>query len=196
MRLALGVFTSSLGLLLALGASPSFADDVIPECLAYGRHLPDNTQQVLHWKRTTSNQFQERGHVSGVVSAVYPDKNGHEHFQISMGRRAEDTLEIIYNSDFGQIPSVQIGMRVEACGDYITSTARSGPYPPSPDGAILHWVHMNPKGRGHDAGYLVLDGKLYGQEVDNAGPKNYPQPRPRPPRRGGSGRHFEILAQE
>ncbi|OFY99005.1 MAG: hypothetical protein A2Z97_01465 [Bdellovibrionales bacterium GWB1_52_6] len=179
--------------MVLLGAAPSFADDVIPPCLAYGRDLPNNTQQVLHWKRTTSNQFQERGHVTGVITEIYPDKNGHEHFQITMGKRPGDTLEIIYNKDFGQIPSIQFGMQVEACGDYITSTAQSGPYPASPDGAILHWIHMNPRGKGHDAGYLVLDGKLYGQEADNAGPKKYP---PRPPKRGGGRRHFELFAQE
>ena len=65
-------------------------------------------------------------------------------------------------------------MSIEACGDYITSTAQSGPYPPSPDGAILHWVHMNPAGRGHDAGFLAINGTLYGQDAANAGPKHPP----------------------
>ena len=37
---------------------------------------------------------------------------------------------------------------------HITSTAQSGPYPASPDGAILHWVHMNPQSKGHPPGLL------------------------------------------
>lgn len=168
--LVAALFTSSLG----------FADDVVPQCLAYGRPLPINNDQALHWKRTTPNQFQERAHVSGVVSNVYPDKNGHEHFQLNIGKHGEDTVEIIYNQDFGAVPPVRVGTRVEACGDFITSTAQSGPYPPSPDGAIVHWVHMNPKGKGHDAGFLVVDGKLCGQDAEHAGPKPYPNPRKRP----------------
>ena len=159
----------------------SWADDVVPPCLSYGRDLPINNQQVLHWKRTTPNQFRERAHVSGTIVQVFPDRNGHEHFVINIGKHGEDTIEVIYNQDFGPIPDPRIGMTVEACGDYITSTARSGPYPASPVGAIIHWVHANPSGRGHDPGFVVIDGKLCGQDAEGAGPR--PRPRPRPPRR-------------
>lgn len=34
--------------------------------------------------------------------------------------------------------------------------------PPSPDGAILHWVHRSPSAR-HDSGFVVIDGVVCGQ---------------------------------
>lgn len=142
-----------------------------PECPSYGKNLEVNNAQVLHWKRTTPSGFRERGHVQGIVINIYNDKSGHDHFSIQIGRHQEDTLEIIYNQDFGSIPQIEVGMLVEACGDFITSTQQNGPYPPSPDGAILHWVHMNPQFRGHDPGFLMLAGGLYGQDTTNAGPK-------------------------
>lgn len=169
-------FMPVFALLFAIAnATVSIAADQAPECIAYGRNIPVNNQQVLHWKRTTSNQFRERARIQGVVVDVFPDKNGHEHFEINIGKHGEDVIEVIYNQDFGAVPNVRVGMQVEACGDYITSTAPSGPYPASPSGAIIHWVHMNPKHRGHEAGYMMLDGVLYGWDIDNAGPK---KPRP------------------
>jgi hypothetical protein len=155
----------------------SFADDVIPVCPAYGRALDINNQQVLHWKRTTPNQFRDRAHVRGPIVRVFPEKNGHEHFEIKLGKREIDTLEVIYNQDFGLNPEPKVGMMVQACGDYITSKAQSGPYPPSPSGAIIHWVHMNPAGRGHDPGFMVMDGIICGQDASNAGPDPYPNHR-------------------
>ena len=162
------IWSLVLSLLLSTFA---FADQA-PVCLSYGKNLAVNNSQVLHWKRTTNNQFRERGHVQGTVLQVYNDKNGHSHFQVQLGNQGDDTIEVIYNQDFGVLPAVHSGMNAEACGDYITSTAQSGPYPASPDGAILHWVHMNPSGRGHDAGYLMLDGTLYGQDAEHAGDKH------------------------
>jgi hypothetical protein len=158
----------SLFLSLVISAA-AFADEV-PPCMGTGYELPVNNRQVLHWKRTTENQFRERAHVQGEIVEIYPDRNGHEHFVIALGRDQEDVLEVIYNQEFGALPELETGMVVEACGDYITSTAPSGPYPASPVGAIIHWVHFNPSNRGHESGFLVIDGKLYGTDVDNAGP--------------------------
>ncbi|MEK6705358.1 MAG: DUF3465 domain-containing protein [Bdellovibrionota bacterium] len=138
-------------------------------CPAYGQNLQINNKQVLHWKRTTQNQFRERGHISGMVVEIFPDRNGHEHFVVNIGSYFEDTIEVIYNQDFGALPGLKIGMRAEACGDYITSIAQSGPYPPSPVGGIIHWVHKNPSRKGHDPGFLILDGKIYGQDMSKAG---------------------------
>lgn len=166
-----------LGLLLvtqvmASGIPLSSGQNV--ECLAYGRDLPINNRQILHYKRTTSNQFQERGHVKGPITALYSDRNGHAHFQIRLGNQPGDTLEVIYNEDFGPLPELQEDSMVEACGDYITSIAKSGPYPASPDGAIIHWVHMNPRNVGHASGFLIIDNVLYGTDAEHAGPKFYP----------------------
>ena len=74
-----------------------------------------------------------------------------------------DTIEVIYNNQFGAMPRLAPGQIVEACGDYITSNRPNGHYPASPDGAILHWVHFNPADQGHEDGYVVVDGRLTGQ---------------------------------
>ncbi|MCM2323461.1 MAG: DUF3465 domain-containing protein [Oligoflexia bacterium] len=147
----------------------AFAQE-IPECLDGGRSISVDNQQVLNWKRTTPNEFKERAYISGVLVAVYPDRNGHDHFQIQIGERPDETIEVVYNYQFGFLPNQLLpGMEVQACGDYITTTAQSTPtasapngYPPSPDGAIIHWLHKNPRGRGHESGFLVIDGALYG----------------------------------
>lgn len=143
------------------------------DCIADGKAIDVNNQQVLKWKTSTKNSYQDRARVEGPIVRLYADKNGHEHFSISIGKAATDTIEIIYNHDFGAIPNLRVGDTVEACGDYITSFARSGPYPPSPDGAIVHWVHGAPDLGKHPHGYVMVNGALYGQDIENAGPKRF-----------------------
>lgn len=140
-------------------------------CYANGNPLPINNEQILNWKKNTPNQFRERGHAFGTVNRVFPDKSRHNHFEIQIGSTPQEVLEVVYNIDFGSLPEVQIGMKVEACGDYITATAQAGPYPPSPSGAIIHWLHMNPSGKGHESGFLIVDGVLYGQNDAQGGRK-------------------------
>lgn len=148
-----------------LFSSAVYADNV-PQCVAYGRELPVNNEQVLNWKRTTANQFQDRANVSGQVVRLFADRSSHAHFEIQIGPRQGDVLEVVYNLHFGAIPEVQLGMQVQACGDYITATAHTGKYPPSPSGAIIHWIHMNPKNRGHDHGWMMIDGVVYGNDYN------------------------------
>lgn len=140
------------------------AGDQLPTCPARGQDLAVNNEQVLMWKKSTPNQYLSRAHIQGRVVKVYSDKSGHDHFSVQIGTHAEDTVEVIYNQSFGAIPDVRDGMITEACGDYITSNKQAGHYPPSPDGAIVHWVHYNPGNRDkiHESGYLALDGKVYG----------------------------------
>jgi hypothetical protein len=157
----------------------------VPDCPAYTLrnqndgdpgNLAINNDEVAGWKHSTANQFHGRAHVQGVITEVYPDRNGHEHFAISIGNN--ETLEVVYNQEFGAVPATRVGMLVEACGDYITSTAASpGPngqvYPASPGGAIVHWVHFAPRRSGHHSGYLVVDGVLTGQGGRQKGRMNY-----------------------
>lgn len=154
-----------LGLQLLL-VQTGVAADIAPPCIAFGHEIHFNNEQVLNWKRSTQNQFKDRGHVVGNVSRVFPDRNGHKHFEINIGNKATDVVEIVYNVEFGAMPTAQVGQRIEACGDYITSTAQAGEYPPSPSGAIIHWVHFNPKdkNKAHDHGYVVIEGMLYGDK--------------------------------
>lgn len=166
----------------------AFGAGEIPECLSYGHPghaLEINNDEVLHWKRTTDNQFRERAHIKGNVTHIFADHNGHHHFEIQIGKYTDDTIEVIYNEDFGQIPDPALGMTVEACGDYITSTGKSGPYPPSPDGAIVHWVHFAPNPDRHPSGFLVMDGEVCGQDGSS---RNIQDHRPTHPH-GHGGRH-------
>jgi hypothetical protein len=150
-------------------AASAYAGDAIPECLATGQAIPIDNAKVLQLKTSTPNQFLTRAHISGTVERVYPDHNGHDHFEVQIGKVPTDTVEVIYNQSFGALPSLEVGATVEACGDYITSVAPAGSYPASPDGAILHWVHKNPKGHGHESGYVGVNGALFGQGHGNGG---------------------------
>ena len=134
---------------------------VNPECLSKGTVLPVNDSQVINWKTTTPNQYLARAHVQGTIGQIYPNENGHQHFEVILGNQPNDTIEMIYNISFGSIPVLKAGMSVEACGDYITSDAPAGPYPRSPDNAIMHWVHMSNSSK-HDSGFVAVNGVVYG----------------------------------
>ena len=155
-----------------LFATAAFSANTAPNCLgADTRILPVINSQVLAWKDSTPNQFHARGHIEGTLQEIYPDHGGHHHWQVQIGSQPGDNIEVIYNQDFGAIPTPYVGMNVEACGDFINSNAPTPMYPASPDGAIIHWVHMNPDGKGHLPGFLMMDGTLCGQDPSHAGPK-------------------------
>jgi hypothetical protein len=152
-----------------LGGGAGFDDAAnaaaqIPDCLdASGSTLPVDNAAVLALKTSTPNQYLTRAHVSGTIERIYPDHSGHNHFEVQIGPQPTDTIEFVYNISFGQLPNLQPGMTAEACGDYITSDAPTSQYPASPDNAIMHWIHRNPKGHGHPSGFVVIDGSLFGQ---------------------------------
>jgi hypothetical protein len=153
-----------------LVSSFSYADS-LPPCLDdNGNAVTVNNAQVIQWESSTPNQFLARGNVHGPVVALYPNQTGHAHFAIQIGSDPSETLEVIYDLDFGAIPTVQLGMQVQACGDYITSNQATKYYPVSPCGAIIHWIHADPAGENHPGGFLTLNGQLYGQDLSNAGP--------------------------
>lgn len=148
-----------LGLALVLNVS---AQDATPPCLDSGIDIPVINDKVRVWKTTTKNQYLARAHVRGVLSAIYTEQGSHAHFQMELDGSGRDTLEVVYNIDFGKLPPLAIGMEIETCGDYITSNAPTPRYPASPDGAIIHWVHKNPRPGGHESGYLEIDGRVFG----------------------------------
>jgi hypothetical protein len=152
----LGVFLSFLFSIVG------FAGESTPPCLDHGKVLAVQNDSVRKWKTSTPNQFLARARVHGRISKLYVDKNGHNHFQIEMDAGKPDTLEVIYNQDFGSLPKLAVGMEIEACGDYITSNAPTPKYPASPDGAIIHWIHRSRDVKKHDSGYLQIDGSVYG----------------------------------
>lgn len=159
-------------ILALLPAVPALADG-LPECLdQFGKPLPVDNDTVLGWKDSTPNEFVARAHIEGVVveNETVRNRNGHDHFVIELsGRMNKGQIEVVYSEDFGPLPEPRGGMEVEACGDYITSTARGGlkgQYPASPVGAIIHWVHRSGRSGGHPSGFLALDHVLYGYGED------------------------------
>jgi hypothetical protein len=134
---------------------------VVPQCKAHGAVLAVNNDEVLRWESTTANQYLNRGHIEGTIVQLFADHSGHNHFGVQIGATAGDAIEVVYSQAFGRLPALQVGMHVEACGDYITSTAPTSSYPASPDKAILHWVHSS-HSPSHDAGFVAIDGTTYG----------------------------------
>ena len=144
-------------LITNLFSSIAFANPSADEtCLDHGKTLDIINAEVLKWKTTTANAFMSRARIEGTVDQIFPDHSGHRHFSLKIGPLANDHIEVIYNLSFGKLPTPAIGATVEACGDYITSIAQTGSFPPSPDGGIIHWVHRSPSG--HEPGYVILNG--------------------------------------
>ncbi len=162
MRFKLFFVLSSL--LVSLTANLAFADVSDVECLADGRAIEVNNEQVLNWKETTENQFKTRANVKGHVVQVLKDATGHDHFILQIGELETDIIEVVYNQEFGGIPEIELGEEIQACGDYITSNAKTKKYLPSPAGAIIHWVHLSPHPERHESGFLIIKGQLCGQE--------------------------------
>ncbi len=156
----IGLSLLALALTLGLGATA----DNIPDCYQAPNQVLDvNNAQVLSWKTSTKNEYKSRGHVKGQLLQVYSDATSHHHWQVQIGPNETDTIEVIYNEDFGGVPDVHPGSEIEACGDYITSNAPSGYYPASPDGGLVHWVHLSTSKK-HLSGFLVVDGTVCGQD--------------------------------
>jgi hypothetical protein len=146
--------------LIAVSTLTQVAWAVDETCLDHGKPLNVMNEQVLKWKTTTANAFLARGRIQGTVDQLFPDHSGHRHFSLKIGPQPTDHIEVIYNLSMGNLPVPTIGMTAEACGDYITSIAQTGSYPPSPDGGIIHWVHRSTGGK-HEPGYVILNGIKY-----------------------------------
>ena len=129
-----------------------------------GQILPVDDENVLQMKVSTKNSYLARAHISGVITNLYSDRTGHKHFQLHIGPQVSDTIEVVYNEDFGKTSNVVIGATAEACGDYITSN-RDAAFKASPDGAIIHWVHRSPDLNRHASGFLLINGVLVGQNA-------------------------------
>ena len=123
--------------------------------------------QVLGWLKTTQNSFSARAMVQGKIIKRYPDRTDHAHFAIDLNGDGQGDLEVIYQNDFGNLPDLQPGMMVVACGDYITDHAHS------PNGGIIHWVHCNPGDRDggvHPSGFVMINGQVFGYSAPSSQP--------------------------
>ncbi len=158
MKRAIGLFALVISVSITLAGQTS----KMPGCPGRNGQLPVNNEEILQWKGSTKVGWSERGHALGRIVEIYPDRNGHLHFSIQIGRNEEESLEIVYNESFGRVDDLRVGDKVQACGDYITANGKHKGYPPSPDGAILHWVHENPRSGGHPSGFMMVNDRLFG----------------------------------
>jgi hypothetical protein len=143
------------------GGSPNQGNSGNAQCMDHGKTLNVDNEQALQWRSQQASGFRSRILISGTVDEVFSDQTGHRHFSVKIGPNSDDHIEVIYNESFGAMPLPQTGDPAEACGDYIVATQQNGGYPPSPDGALVHWVHRSPNG-GHDNGFVILKGTMYG----------------------------------
>lgn len=134
--------------------------DSAPPCLAAGQVLGINDSQVLGWETSTEPEFHGRAHVSGPIVRVYPDMTNHQHFLVQIGPEPTDTVEIVFDVEFGRINGLAPGEQVEACGDFINTSGEEGHG--SYTSSIVHWVHEPFGYSRHEAGYTRVNGVLYG----------------------------------
>lgn len=169
-----------LSILFSIVFSVSSAQAFIPNakmpvCLDGRNEMQIDNQRVIEMKHNTPNQYLDRGFIDGVVIRPPSIENGHQHFSLALSNNKKDTIEIVYNNDFGTMPQrpVLVGDHVVVCGDYITSFARGGGYDASPDGALIHWVHYNPATRSgsmkHEHGFMMFGSDLVGFDSAPAG---------------------------
>jgi hypothetical protein len=146
----------------------------LPECLnAQHQAISDNNnEEVIRWKTSTKNQYLDRALVTGKFVKLLVNKTSHLHFDMELNAKADSAnptlnhLEVVYNREFGDIANIRDGAVVVACGDFINSFAQAGRYPPSPVGAIIHWVHQSNNLGKHSNGFVAIDGVVYGDEGD------------------------------
>ncbi len=151
-----------LGALLTISAAWA---DVPPPCRDKRKDILEiDNERALMVKKTKPDQTQVRARISGKVQKIYKDQTEHDHFSIQIGSKPGESVEVVYSQDFGKIPEerLKVGAVVEACGDFIVSKKKTKRYPPSPDGAIIHWVHRSNDPKRHPDGYVLVDRVLYG----------------------------------
>lgn len=130
-----------------------------PACKDKNQQVDLSNDDIIKWRDNMEPKFLARAFVKTKIVGVLEDRQNHIHFEVDLDgdfSTSDDRLEVIYNTKFGAVPEFRQGDTLIACGDFIVD-----PY--SPTKAVLHWVHKNPKDKGHDDGYLVINGTLTGQ---------------------------------
>jgi len=86
----------------------------------------------------------------------------HLHFDINLDPSTNNPanhIEIVYNRDFGVVPTMQPNSVVIACGDYITSNIPPANFPLLLMVRSFTGVHSSSDEGKHDSGFLVIDGR-------------------------------------
>ena len=87
-----------------------------------------------------------------------PDQTGHSHYVIDLDGDGKGDVEVIYQNDFGDIPSINQGNTITACGDFKVDHQNFS------SGGFVHWVHCNPRNKepNHANGFVAVNGVTYG----------------------------------
>lgn len=132
-----------------------------PACLDNKKPMTYNHEKLLNLRESMPKKFTARAYVRGKIVRVMEDRQNHIHFEVDFDgdfQTSDDRLEVIYNRKFGPVPDFRSGESLIACGDFVID-----PY--SPTKAVVHWLHINPHQKGHDHGFLIINGILTGQEA-------------------------------
>lgn len=151
----------NLILLLTLVVSffPAAGWAKLPACMDKKDRLEFNENQVLTWRDYEQKKFTARAFVKGLLVRVMEDRQKHIHFEVDFDNdlsTSDDRIEVIYNTEFGPLPDYRPGDEIVACGDFVVD-----PY--SKFKGVVHWLHMSPKLKAHDHGYLAINGVVTGQ---------------------------------
>ena len=160
---------SILALTLLASLNPAFASAADPTCIGVGAAIPIDNARALELKNSNSGAA-IRANVAGKIDRIFNvqcNSKGtcHDHFEIKLGPKDKDVLEVVYSNDFGDLPKLQVGDDVQACGDFINTSAPPKAGPASPSGAIIHWVHKSTC-MDHETGFVSVNGTLFGQDKD------------------------------
>ncbi len=161
----------ALTLLASLNSAPARAADsnAAPTCMGTDSALTIDNERALELKNSNSGAA-IRANVAGKVERIFKEQCNskgtcHDHFEIRLGENSDDVLEVVYSMDFGDLPKLQIGDDVQACGDFINTNVNPKRGPASPSGAIIHWVHRSTC-MDHESGFVTINGTLFGFDKD------------------------------
>lgn len=133
----------------------------LPACKAKNTLLDFNNEQVIAWRDQGNRKITYRAFIKGTIVAMTENDHGHVHFEVDLDKdlsTTHDRIEVVYNIEFGDMPDYRPGDELIACGDFVVDSY-------SPQGGVVHWLHLNPKNNGHENGYLVIDGNLTGLTI-------------------------------
>lgn len=147
-------------LLLLCLPSLAFANRTI--CKSGDDVLPFNEGQVIEWLSSKGQKrFISRAHIQGIIVRMIEDRQNHIHLEVDMDtdlNTKTDRVEVIFNTNFGTLPQFRPNDPIIACGDFVLDKY-------SPLKGVIHWLHLNPKNKGHEHGFLVINGVMVGHKL-------------------------------
>lgn len=140
-------------------ASLGFSVSEMPVCMGYDDQAMEfNENDLLYWRDNKQPNFTARAFVKGIMVSVLQNRKSHIHFELDLDMdmlTTNDRVEVIYNTEFGELPPFRPGSTMIVCGDFIVE-------PESRFHAIVHWTHMSPR-QNHRDGFILINSTLTGQ---------------------------------